>query len=89
MTKLAGIDHSMDGLDRIRAECRRLIPGRVTVVVRYAFGSAIVVPACGPGEAGERVLHPVLGVAYGPGYPVSDGEQQRPVLRLRRAGLIR
>jgi hypothetical protein len=48
-----------------------------------------VVPACGPGEAGERVLHPVLGVAYGPGYPVSDGEQQRPVLRLRRAGLSR
>ena len=45
MTKAVGIDHSMDGLDRIRAEYRWLIPSRVIVVARYAFGSAIVVPA--------------------------------------------
>jgi hypothetical protein len=30
---------------RTRAERRWLIPSRVTAVVRYAFGSAIVVPA--------------------------------------------
>jgi len=30
---------------RVRAECRWLIPSHATVVVRYVFGSAIVVPA--------------------------------------------
>ena len=40
-----------------------------------------------PGQAEERVLHDVLGVAHGSGHPVGDGEQQRPVPG--RARLIR
>jgi hypothetical protein len=40
-----------------------------------------------PGQAEERVLHEVLGVADGSGHRVGDGEQQRPVPG--RARLIR
>ena len=55
---------------------------RVTVVVRYAFGSAMTVPGLArPGQADERILRDVLGVADRPGHPVGDGEQQRPVGR--------
>jgi hypothetical protein len=58
-----------------------LIPSRVTAVVRYAFGSAIVVPAW-RARAEERVLHDVLGVAHGSGHPEGRCDGLRPMLAL-------
>src|SRR5215469_9949205 len=57
---------------------------------RSAIDSESASAACpsSPGQDSERVLDDVLGVAHRPGHPVGDGEQQRPVPRLRRGGLI-